>query len=331
MALYQHRTIVVGDIKTHFLEAGSGPDLILLHGGEYGASAEITWRFNFEGLSRRFHVVAPDILGWGQTDKLYSFSDPAGLRIKHMQRFLEALGIGRARFAEALEELRELERVLRVEMDLARVPAWRLRALDRLDWNAQRPWDYGDQRMKEREAELLEERIRPVEHTEVSVRMTLRWRAVGGEHRGSAALAASTLAVAAPAAAQWYPPQPQGNAYGYKNYGQVRRLDARIDAMQRQISHLDRRNILSEREARSLRSQSNDVERRLRVAARNGLNGWEANDIERRVQRLEVRIQREARDGNGWRNGQYNNAGWSDRDRDGRNDRYEDDRGYDHD
>jgi pimeloyl-ACP methyl ester carboxylesterase len=98
MALYQHRTIVVGDIKTHFLEAGSGPDLVLLHGGEYGASAEITWRYNFEGLSRQFHVVAPDILGWGQTDKLYSFSDPAGLRIKHMQRFLDALGIGKAHF-----------------------------------------------------------------------------------------------------------------------------------------------------------------------------------------------------------------------------------------
>jgi 2-hydroxymuconate-semialdehyde hydrolase len=98
MAAYQHRTIVAGDIRTHFLEAGSGPDLVLLHGGEYGASAEITWRYNIEALARRFHVVAPDILGWGQTDKLYSFSDPAGLRIKHLQRFLEALGIGKAFF-----------------------------------------------------------------------------------------------------------------------------------------------------------------------------------------------------------------------------------------
>ncbi len=98
MSAYQHRTITVGDIKTHFLEAGSGPDLVLLHGGEYGASAEITWRYNIDALSKQFHVVAPDILGWGQTDKLYSFSDPAGLRIKHMQRFLETLGIGKAYF-----------------------------------------------------------------------------------------------------------------------------------------------------------------------------------------------------------------------------------------
>jgi len=98
MLPYHHRTIVAGDIKTHFVEAGSGPDLVLLHGGEYGASAEITWRANIEHLSNTFHVIAPDLLGWGLTDKLYSFSDPAGLRIKHLQRFLEALGIGKAFF-----------------------------------------------------------------------------------------------------------------------------------------------------------------------------------------------------------------------------------------
>src|ERR1044071_8178430 len=95
---FQRRAIVVGDIKPHFLEAGNGPDLILLHGGEYGASAEITWRANIETLAEKFHVIAPDILGWGQTDKIYSFSDPAGLRIRHLQRFLEALGIGPAYF-----------------------------------------------------------------------------------------------------------------------------------------------------------------------------------------------------------------------------------------
>jgi pimeloyl-ACP methyl ester carboxylesterase len=98
MVSYQHRTIIAGDIKTHFLEAGSGPDLILLHGGEYGASAEITWRYNIETLAERFHVVVPDILGWGQTEKIYSFSDPAGMRIRHLQRFLESLGIGTACF-----------------------------------------------------------------------------------------------------------------------------------------------------------------------------------------------------------------------------------------
>lgn len=148
----------------------------------------------------------------------------------------------------------------------------------------------------------------------------------------SAALAASTLVAAAPAAAQYYPPQPHGNAYGYNgNYGQVRRLDARIDALQRQIRNLDRRNILSNREADRLRRESNNLERQLRYAARNGLNGWEANDLERRIYRLEARMHREARDGNGWNNRGYYQAGWNDRDRDGLDDRYERDRGTNYD
>jgi TolA-binding protein len=151
----------------------------------------------------------------------------------------------------------------------------------------------------------------------------------------SAALAASTLVAAAPAAAQWAPPQPQGYGNGYQgNYGQVRRLQVRIDQLQRQIAQLDRRNILSDREANRLRNDSRQLEQRLRYSARNGLNGREGYEIERGIQRLEYRIQREARDGNRYgnngRNGYYA-AGYSDRDRDGRNDRYEDDRGYDHD
>ena len=98
MSGYHRRTIVAGDIKTHFLEAGSGPDVVLLHGGEYGASAEITWHANIDQLAERFHIIAPDLLGWGATDKIYSFSDPAGLRIRHLQRFLETLGISQASF-----------------------------------------------------------------------------------------------------------------------------------------------------------------------------------------------------------------------------------------
>ena len=152
----------------------------------------------------------------------------------------------------------------------------------------------------------------------------------------AAALAASALTAAAPAAAQWN--APQGNAYGYNSYGQVRRLDARIDAMQRQINNLDRRDILSEREASRLRNEARNLEQRLHYASRNGLNGREIYYVERGIQNLEVRIQREARDGNGrrdagyWRDdGRYRDGQWIDRDRDGRDDRTEDDHGYRHD
>ena len=153
----------------------------------------------------------------------------------------------------------------------------------------------------------------------------------------SAALMASTVAIAAPAAAQWAPApqygygQPQGYAYGYNNYGQIRRLQVRIDQIQRQIVQLDRRNILSNREANRLRDESRSIERRLRNASRYGLQGRERYDIERRIARLEQHVYREARDGNNWRNDRYGRNGYYDRDRDGLDDRYERDRGTNYD
>jgi septal ring factor EnvC (AmiA/AmiB activator) len=144
----------------------------------------------------------------------------------------------------------------------------------------------------------------------------------------SAALATATFAAAAPAAAQWAP--PHGNAYGYNNHGQARRLEARVDQIRRQIHQLDRRNILSNREARRLSEEARDLDRRINVLARNGFNSRDRYEVERRIARLEQRIYREANDGdrrfgrnNGYGNGYYAN----DRDRDGRDDRFEDDRG----
>jgi len=145
----------------------------------------------------------------------------------------------------------------------------------------------------------------------------------------SAAVAASTIAVASPAAAQYYP-QPQGYAYGYNNHGQTRRLLARVDQIRRQIERFDARDRISEREARDLRREANALRDRVRRASFNGLSFRERQAIEIRIARLEQRVQHELRDGNRWGSRDSRAIIW-DRDRDGRDDRYEDDRGYDHD
>ncbi len=124
--------------------------------------------------------------------------------------------------------------------------------------------------------------------------------------------AASALGLAAPASAQRYPPPTYGHGYGYgyhDDWGQVRHLDARIDALQRHINRLDRRNVLSRRDAARLRFQAHDLERRLHWSARNGLHPAERYEIERRIARLEQRIWREAHDGRYW--GRYGYGyGW---------------------
>jgi len=157
----------------------------------------------------------------------------------------------------------------------------------------------------------------------------------------SLAAAGAALAIATPAAAQYYPGQygaPYGNAYGYNNnWGQVRSLQVRINAVERQINMLDRRDRIRDRSADRLRDEANSIERRLRHAARDGLNPYEAQDLQVRIARLEQRVRYSLARGygrygynNGY-NGYGNNGGYSDRDRDGRDDRYENDRGYDHD
>ena len=116
----------------------------------------------------------------------------------------------------------------------------------------------------------------------------------------SIAAAASALALASPASAQYFP-VPPGYAYGYhSNYGYVRALQYRIDHLQRQINRLDRRDILTEREARRLRNESRQLEYRLRVASRFGLHPAERYDLERRLAWLERRLWIDARDGNRW-------------------------------
>jgi hypothetical protein len=158
----------------------------------------------------------------------------------------------------------------------------------------------------------------------------------------SLAAAGAALAIATPAAAQYYPgPQPYGqpygygapygNAYGFNNYGQIRSLQARINNVERQINRLDRRDRIRDRTADRLRNEANRIERRLRIAARNGLNPYEARDIQVRISRLEQQVNYSL-SGRFGRYGYNNSNGYGyDRDRDGRDDRYENDHGWDHD
>jgi hypothetical protein len=124
--------------------------------------------------------------------------------------------------------------------------------------------------------------------------------------------AGAALAVASPAAAQYYPRQP-APAYGYGyGFGQVRALQVRIDNVERQINRLDRRDRIGDRSADRLRDEANRIEDRLHRAARGGLNPYEARDIEYRIQRLEQRVQYSMND-RGWRD---RDDRWDRRDRD---------------
>ncbi|HSL53218.1 MAG TPA: alpha/beta hydrolase [Pyrinomonadaceae bacterium] len=60
------KEVLVFGQKIHYVEAGSGPTVILLHG--LGGSTQV-WQFNIAALAEKYHVVVPDQLGFGKSDK----------------------------------------------------------------------------------------------------------------------------------------------------------------------------------------------------------------------------------------------------------------------
>ena len=92
------RTAVIDGLNTHYLEAGDGDPVILLHGGEFGISAEISWEATIPALAECYRVLAPDMLGFGESAKVIDFNDGRGMRIRHIARFCDELGVRSAHF-----------------------------------------------------------------------------------------------------------------------------------------------------------------------------------------------------------------------------------------
>jgi pimeloyl-ACP methyl ester carboxylesterase len=63
------RTIDAGGIETSYLEAGVGEPVLMLHGSGPGVSAMANWQNNIGALAQRFRVLAPDIVGFGATQR----------------------------------------------------------------------------------------------------------------------------------------------------------------------------------------------------------------------------------------------------------------------
>lgn len=97
------RYVYVDGVRTHYLESGDpeNPTLVLLHSGEFGGCAELTWEFNFEALARTHHVLAPDYVGFGQSEKLRDFGSHGRRMKRHVTAFLDTMEIAEADFVGA--------------------------------------------------------------------------------------------------------------------------------------------------------------------------------------------------------------------------------------
>src|SRR5690348_12552136 len=67
MAEVRHRFIETNSIRMHIAEQGTGPLVVLLHGFP---ESWYSWRHQLGALAAAgYHAVAPDLRGYGQTDR----------------------------------------------------------------------------------------------------------------------------------------------------------------------------------------------------------------------------------------------------------------------
>jgi 2-hydroxy-6-oxo-octa-2,4-dienoate hydrolase len=90
------RTIAAAGIETNYHEAGAGKPLILLHGSGPGVSAWTNWRRVLPALATGFRVLAPDMAGFGYTERNPDLAYDIKLWVRHLIGFMDALGIDRA-------------------------------------------------------------------------------------------------------------------------------------------------------------------------------------------------------------------------------------------
>lgn len=92
---YPSRYVDAGGIRTHYIEAGSGAPIVLIHGGGAGADGYGNWMRTLPALAKTHRAIAVDMLGFGKTDKpdAADFIYSQASRNKHLTAFLEALGL----------------------------------------------------------------------------------------------------------------------------------------------------------------------------------------------------------------------------------------------
>lgn len=90
----QEKSATVFGAKIRYLEAGDAakPTVILLHG--LGSQAEV-WQFNIGALAANYHVIAPDQIGFGKSDKPF-LKYRVGTYVDFLDKFMSELKIEKA-------------------------------------------------------------------------------------------------------------------------------------------------------------------------------------------------------------------------------------------
>ena len=86
-------TIDVNGIKTNLHDIGTGQPVMLIHGSGPGVTAWANWRLVMPELSKNYRVIAPDMLGFGFTERPTNTQCNVERWVNHAIGILDALDI----------------------------------------------------------------------------------------------------------------------------------------------------------------------------------------------------------------------------------------------
>mgnify|MGYP001765962386 CR=1 FL=1 len=87
------RRVRTGGFDTNVHDAGTGAPVLFVHGSGPGVSAWANWRGTLPVLSQRFRVIAPDMVGFGFTDRPAGLRYDRGVWVRQAIDLLDALAI----------------------------------------------------------------------------------------------------------------------------------------------------------------------------------------------------------------------------------------------
>ncbi len=90
------KSILANGIQTNYHEHGQGEPVLLIHGSGPGVTGWANWRLTIPALAENFHVIAPDIVGFGYTERPADVQYNMETWLNHILGFMDALGIEKA-------------------------------------------------------------------------------------------------------------------------------------------------------------------------------------------------------------------------------------------
>ena len=90
LAGLSERSIQVDHYKIVYVEGGRGETVLLLHG--FGGDKDNWTRFS-KHLTKKYHVIAPDLPGFGESSKIWSDRYDIAAQVKRLHRYTEKIGL----------------------------------------------------------------------------------------------------------------------------------------------------------------------------------------------------------------------------------------------